>query len=149
MPQGRSNGEFVVFDLMADIEDLVRRHLGRAFLRDSWPILQQALSAHLLQRELYLGDLLLSLSQPTETSLQCIERLSDEGLLSIHGGHWGDGVATVTLSGTGVCAVEALAEAILRSITTACSQAGIDSLDRPTRQRRRSLRQRTSPPGIG
>ena len=134
---------------MADIEDLVRLHLGRAFLRDSWPILQQALSAHLLQRELYLGDLLLSLSQPTETSMQCIERLSDEGLMNINGGHWGDGIATVALSSSGVSATEALAEDILRSITTACSEAGIDSLDRPTRQRRRSLRQKTSSPGIG
>lgn len=132
-----SNGEFVVFDLMADIEGLVRRRLGRAFLRDSWAILQQALSAHLLQRELYLGDLLLSLNQPPETSLQCIERLGDEGLLQINGGVWGDGVATVTLSAAGIKVAEALAEEILHSIATAYSRAGVDPVDRRTSQRLR------------
>lgn len=145
-PHERSNGDFMVFDLMADIEDLVRQHLGRAFLRDSWPILQQILSAHVLQRELFLGDLLLSLNQPTETSLQCIERLSDEGLLKINGGVWGDGVATIALSDKGIVAAQALADGILQSITDTCSRAGMVTVNGPSRPRLRSSRHQAAPP---
>lgn len=126
--QPKLNGEFVVFGLMADLERLVREHLGRGFLRDSWPILQAVMSAHLLHRELYLGDLLLSIDQATETSLQCIERLTDEGLLTIEGGSWGDGRALVRLSAAGARAVETLAEGILGALGQARLRAGISQI---------------------
>lgn len=128
-------GEFVVFDLMAELEQLVREHFGRGFLRDSWPILQAVLRAHLLHRELYLGDLLLSIDQATETSLQCIERLTDEGLLTIEGGSWGDGRALVRLSDAGSRAVETLAENILGALSAAYLRAGLDPANRTGRRR--------------
>lgn len=130
MRQAGLSGEFVVFGLMAELERLVLEHLGRGFLRDSWPILQAVMSAHLVHRELYLGDLLLSIDQATETSLQCVERLADEGLLTIEGGSWGDGRALVRLSAVGVRAAETLAEGILGAVGTAWAQAGIDSTPR-------------------
>lgn len=124
--QSGLSGEFVVFSLMAELERLVLEHLGRGFLRDSWPIMQAVMSAHLVHRELYLGDLLLSIDQATETSLQCIERLSDEGLLMIEGGSWGDGRALVRLSAAGVRVTETLAEGILGAVGAARLRAGID-----------------------
>lgn len=122
--QSEPNGEFGVFSLMADLERLVIEHFGRGFLRDSWAILQVVMTAHLLHRELYLGDLLLSIDQATETSLQCIERLADEGFLIIEGGSWGDGRALVRLSATGAHAAETLAEEILGAVGSAWHSLG-------------------------
>ena len=134
-PHG-TNAELVVFEMMADIESLIRRSLGHSFMHDSWPILQALLRAHVVGREVTLSDLWVTSDQPLETTLDCVERLAAAGLVVCDPAitaRRADG--PVSLTRAGVARAESLAEGIVETLTSACSRAGLDPFARPVAPR--------------
>jgi hypothetical protein len=126
-----TNAELVVFEMMADIESLIRRSLGHSFMHDSWPILQTLLRAHVVGREITLSDLWMVADQPLERTLQCVERLVLQGLVECDPAlmtRRADG--PVRLTAAGVSRAESLAEGIVETLTTACRRAGLDPFAR-------------------
>ena len=135
-----TNGELVVFEMMADIESLIRRKLGHSFMHECWPILQLLHRANIVGRELRLSDLWVAADQPLSTTVDCIERLAVAGLvecepevLSRHE----DGV--VALTAAGAQRADSLAEDIVETVTRGFSRAGLDPFARHVTRRATDL----------
>lgn len=130
-----TNGDLVAFEMMADIESLIRRKLGRSFMHECWPILQALHRANLVGRELTLADLWVAADQPLALTVECVERLAiagfvecDTEVLTRHG----DG--RIALTEAGVQRADGLAEAIVETVTRGLSRAGLDPFARPAAQ---------------
>jgi hypothetical protein len=134
-PHG-TNAELVVFEMMADIEALIRRRIGHSFIHDSWPILQALLRAHVTGCRVSLADLWMAADQPLEKTLDCVERLATRGLIECDPGvAMGRADGPVSLTPAGAACAEALAEGIVETLTSACSRAGLDPFARPVARR--------------
>lgn len=131
-----TNGELVVFEMMADIESLIRRKLGHSFMHECWPILQALHRANLVGRELRLSDLWVAADQPLATTVDCVERLAVAGLVdcdpAVLARHE-DGIVALTTAG--VQCADSLAEGIVETVTRGFSRAGIDPFARHVTRR--------------
>jgi hypothetical protein len=126
-----TNGELVVFEMMADIESLIRRKLGHSFMHECWPILQVLHRAHLVGRELRLSDVWVAADQPLSTTVDCLERLAMAGLVDCEPEvleRHEDGV--VALTPAGAQRADSLAEGIVETVTRGLSRAGLDPFAR-------------------
>lgn len=131
-----TNGELVVFEMMADIESLIRRKLGHSFMHECWPILQALHRANLVGRELRLSDLWVAADQPLSTTVDCLERLAAAGLVECGSEvliRHEDG--TVALTAAGAQRADSLAEDIVETMTRGFSRAGIDPFARHVTRR--------------
>lgn len=120
------NAEFVVFDMLADIDAVVLRHLRRSEGHTAWVILQRMFEAHLTQRELHFADLWLQLDQPRERTLETLERLVDDGYVRREP-DGEDGLGDrLALTAEGATRLAELAQRIGEIVARACRKAGPD-----------------------
>jgi hypothetical protein len=126
-----TNGDLVVFEMMADIESLIRRKLGHSFMHECWPIIQALHRANLVGRELSLSELWVASDQPFSTTVDCIERLAVAGLVECEPevlARHEDG--RVALTAAGAQRADSLAQDIVETMTRGFSRAGLDPFAR-------------------
>lgn len=129
-----ANGAFVIFQLVHDLQTLTSASFGQPLDPICWRVLHQLWVAHLIGRDLYIGDLL----DPQDDSdkLQSVIReLTDLGLLDLR--QTAPSVETrqpcalsINLTAEGIERSRALATDLLRTIHEHCSLAGINPFAR-------------------
>lgn len=122
-----TNGELVVFEMMADIDALIRRKVGRASIQHCFAIVQVLFRAHLLQQDVRASDLWVAIGGVDETMFECVEQLARDGFIdcdpAVLAKH-GDG--RIALTAAGARCVGDMAESIVEVLTAGLHRAGVD-----------------------
>jgi hypothetical protein len=122
-----TNGELVVFEMMADIDAVIRRKIGRASIQHCYAIVQILFRAHLLQQDLRASDLWVSMGGSDKAMLECLEQLARDGFIdcdpAVLAKH-GDG--RIALTAVGARCVGDMAESIVDILTSGFHRAGVD-----------------------
>lgn len=118
--------EFVVFEMMVDIDVVTARLLHQRDGCVTWSILKRLHDAHIVQRELHFADLWLDIDQPRELILRELERLVAHGLAH-HERNDGNGLGgRLELTDDGMRRIDQLARSIGEIVTRTCRKAGHD-----------------------
>lgn len=127
-----TNCELVVFEMMADIEALITRKLGRAPIQHCWAIVQTLFRADLLQQDIRVSDLWIAVGGSDETTLHCLKILIDEGFIECDAAALeGRADSAVRLTPAGAQCANGMAEAIVDILTRGFTRAGVDPFARP------------------
>jgi hypothetical protein len=122
-----TNGELVVFEMMADIDAVIRRKIGRASIQHCYAIVQILFRAHLLQQDVRASDLWVSMGGSDKAMLECLEQLARDGFIdcdpAVLAKH-GDG--RIALTAVGARCVGDMAESIVDILTSGFHRAGVD-----------------------
>ena len=122
-----TNGELVVFEMMADIDAVIRRKIGRASIQHCYAIVQILFRAHLLQQDVRASDLWVSMGGSDKAMLECLDQLARDGFIdcdpAVLAKH-GDG--RIALTAVGARCVGDMAESIVDILTSGFHRAGVD-----------------------
>ena len=130
-PHG-TNCELVVFEMMADIEALITRKLGRAPIQHCWAIVQTLFRADMVQQDIRVSDLWVAVDGSDETTLHCLTILLKEGFIECDpAALQGRADSPVRLTPAGSRCANGMAEAIIDILTRGFARAGVDPFARP------------------